>query len=215
MSKNPKGMITLLSILLLIADVLAYMTRENRPFSVNDIVTALQKAHGKTVISKAVDELVLDASLVEKVYGKQKVFVVSQVRAAAFPYHDCEEKLPRPDSSELKAMDDKINELTTNLQQLRDRVRVVESELKSVQSSLSLQEARDQNAVLEIKIGEIKKLISEYGSEPPVPPEEFSQAMDIVDAVAEGYPKSRKELMDDVGIETDEDRGVSIADFTF
>lgn len=32
-------------------------------------------------ISKAVDELVLEDSLIEKVYGKQKVFVVSQVRS--------------------------------------------------------------------------------------------------------------------------------------
>ncbi|EUB62693.1 Homologous-pairing protein 2 [Echinococcus granulosus] len=208
MSKNPK------------VDVLNYMTRENRPFSVNDVVAALQKAHGKTAISKAIDELVLEDSLVEKVYGKQKVFVVSQ------------DKLPRPDGFELKAMDEEINNLTTKLQQLKDRIKLVESELESVQSSLSLEEARDQNAIIEAKIEEIKKLIDEYGSEVPVTPEEFTQAetrqktavaewrkrkrmaMDIIEAVAESYPKSRKELMEDIGIETDEDRGVSIADFT-
>ncbi|KAL5969784.1 hypothetical protein TSMEX_002397 [Taenia solium] len=190
MSKNPK------------VDVLAYMTRENRPFSVNDIVAALQKAHGKTAISKAVDELVLEDSLIEKVYGKQKVFVVSQ------------DKLPRPDGSELKAMDEEINNLTTKLKQLKDQIKLAESELKSVQSSLSLQEARNRNAIVEAKIEEIKKLIAEYDTEVPVTPEELAQAMDIIDAVAEGYPKSRKELMEDVGIETDEDQGVCITDFT-
>ncbi|VDK31739.1 unnamed protein product [Taenia asiatica] len=208
MSKNPK------------VDVLAYMTRENRPFSVNDIVAALQKTHGKTAISKAVDELVLEDSLIEKVYGKQKVFVVSQ------------DKLPRPDGSELKAMDEEINNLTTKLKQLKDQIKLVESELKTVQSSLSLQEARNQNAIVEAKIEDIKKLIAEYDTEAPVTPEELAQAetrqraavaewrkrkrmaMDIIDAVAEGYPKSRKELMEDVGIETDEDQGVCITDFT-
>ncbi|KAL5107617.1 hypothetical protein TcWFU_004150 [Taenia crassiceps] len=220
MSKNPKGMIVLSPIQFPVVDVLTYMTRENRPFSVNDIVAALQKTHGKTAISKAVDELVLEDSLIEKVYGKQRVFVVSQ------------DKLPRPDGSELKAMDEEINSLTAKIKQLKDHIKLVESELKSVQSSLSLQEARNQNVIVEAKIEEMRKLIAEYESEVPVTPEEFAQvergqraavtewrkrkrmAMDIIDAVAEGYPKSRKELMEDVGIETDEDRGVCITDFT-
>lgn len=48
MSKGAKGRLVLCNYLFP-ADVLAYMTRENRPFSVNDVAVALQKAHGKTV----------------------------------------------------------------------------------------------------------------------------------------------------------------------
>ncbi|VDL63610.1 unnamed protein product [Hymenolepis diminuta] len=213
MSKNPK------------ADVLAYMTRENRPFSVNDVVTALQKAHGKTALSKAIDELVLEDALVEKVYGKQKVFVVSQVQSGY-------DKLPSLDDSELKAMDSEIASLSSKVQHLNDKIKLAESELKSVESSLSLEEALKMNADIEIQIAELKRKIGECGSEKPVSVEEFKtvetkqksavdewrrrkrMAMEIVDAIAENYPKSRVQLMEDMGIETDENRGISIADFT-
>ncbi|KAM7532465.1 hypothetical protein Aperf_G00000132784 [Anoplocephala perfoliata] len=202
------------------ADVLAYMTRENRPFSVNDVVAALQKAHGKTAISKAIDELVLEDALVEKSYGKQKVFVVPQ------------DKLPCADDSDLKAMDREIAAISGKVQQLKDQIKSAESELKSVESSLSLEEAMKMNADIEAQIEEIRVKIAECGTEEPVTPEEFEKAeteqksaviewrkrkrmaMDIVDGIAESYPKSRKQLMEDIGIETDEDRGVSIADFT-
>ncbi|CAI8032610.1 Homologous-pairing protein 2 homolog [Geodia barretti] len=33
---------------------------------------------------------------------------------------------------------------------------------------------------------------------------------DIVNAILEGYPKSKKQLFEEVGIETDEDYGVSV-----
>ena len=49
MSKNAKSMIIAFLISLPTVDVLTYMTRANRPFSVNDVVSALQKTHGKTV----------------------------------------------------------------------------------------------------------------------------------------------------------------------
>ena len=32
--------------------------------------------------------------------------------------------------------------------------------------------------------------------------------MSIVDAIMEGYPRSKKELLEEIGIETDEDVGV-------
>ncbi|VDO06842.1 unnamed protein product [Rodentolepis nana] len=196
------------------------MTRENRPFSVNDVLVALQKTHGKTAISKAIDELVLEGELIEKVYGKQKVFVVPQA------------KLPSLDESELKMMDSEITSLTNHVQQLKNKIKLSESELKSVQSSLSLEEALKLNADIEAQIHEFKRKMAELGSEEPVSPDEFKSvetkrnsavvewrkrkrmAMEIVDAIAENYPKSRIQLMEDMGIETDEDRGISLADFT-
>lgn len=35
-------------------------------------------------------------------------------------------------------------------------------------------------------------------------------AMDILDAILEGYPKKKKDLYDDIGIETDEDVGAKL-----
>lgn len=40
------------------AAVLQYLTSQNRPYSVNDIVLNLHKEHGKTAVQKALDTLV-------------------------------------------------------------------------------------------------------------------------------------------------------------
>ena len=34
----------------------------------------------------------------------------------------------------------------------------------------------------------------------------------VIDAILEGYPKSKKDFLEEVGIETDEDMGVKIPD---
>ena len=49
--------------------VLEYLTRQNRPYSVNDVVLNLHKEHGKAAVQKALDVLVADAKVKEKVGG--------------------------------------------------------------------------------------------------------------------------------------------------
>lgn len=40
----------------------------------------------------------------------------------------------------------------------------------------------------------------------------FIQASDMINAILEGYPKSKREFLDEVGVETDEDCKVLIPD---
>ncbi|KAL7058732.1 hypothetical protein AAHC03_014051 [Spirometra sp. Aus1] len=201
-------------------DVLGFMTRQNRPYSLNDIVAALQNTHGKAAISKAVDDLVNEDALYEKLNGKQKVFVIPQ------------STLPRPDDNELMAMDGQIESLTNTLKEIQESIKSAEAELKLVESSLSIDEARQENAKIEAEIESVKKSIASLDSqEVQISPEDFTKAekrcqsavsewkkrkrmaMEIIDAVAEGYPKSRRQMMEDMGVETDEDRGVSLSAF--
>lgn len=58
--------------------VLKYLKSTNRPYSANDIVLNLHKEFGKTAIQRALDALVQQEAVLEKVYGKQKVYVVKQ-----------------------------------------------------------------------------------------------------------------------------------------
>ena len=51
------------------AAVLEYLTKQNRPYSVNDVVLNLHKEHGKSAVQKALDVLVADARVKEKVGG--------------------------------------------------------------------------------------------------------------------------------------------------
>lgn len=58
--------------------VLKYLRNTNRPYSANDIVMNLHKEFGKTVVQRALDALVQQTVILEKVYGKQKVYVFRQ-----------------------------------------------------------------------------------------------------------------------------------------
>ena len=56
--------------------VLEYLTRQNRPYSVNDVVLNLHKEHGKAAVQKALDVLVADAKVKEKVGGRHGIYGV-------------------------------------------------------------------------------------------------------------------------------------------
>lgn len=58
------------------ATVYNYMKTQNRPYSVNDVVMNLQNEYNKTVVQKAMDQLVTDGKLFEKV--KQNVHLYTQ-----------------------------------------------------------------------------------------------------------------------------------------
>ena len=44
-----------------------YLRDQNRPYSTNDILLNLHKEHGKTAIQKAIDTLVVEGKVIEKV----------------------------------------------------------------------------------------------------------------------------------------------------
>lgn len=55
------------------------MIKENRPFSANDLSTNLNGQLGKTAIVNTLEELANGKKIIEKVYGKQKVYMALQV----------------------------------------------------------------------------------------------------------------------------------------
>ena len=79
------------------------MADQNRPYSTNDIVMNLRKEFGKTAVQNALDNLVIEKKLTEKVNGKQKVYVINQ------------ESLPTANQKELAALEDQIKEAEDDL----------------------------------------------------------------------------------------------------
>ena len=83
--------------------VLKYMADQNRPYSTNDIVMNLRKEFGKTAVQNALDNLVIEQKLTEKVNGKQKVYVINQ------------ESLPTANQKDLAALETQIKEAEDDL----------------------------------------------------------------------------------------------------
>lgn len=59
-----------------------YLNTTNRPYSANDIMLNLHKQFGKTAVQKALDELVGEGGVLEKTYGKQKVYCIKQEKVS-------------------------------------------------------------------------------------------------------------------------------------
>ncbi|XP_060066340.1 homologous-pairing protein 2 homolog isoform X1 [Ylistrum balloti] len=196
--------------------VLDYLNRQNRPYSAIDIVNNLHKEFGKTAVVKACEGLTEAGKIKEKVYGKQKVYVADQAQ------------FPDVDDGEIKEMDAQISQLSDLTKVRGDEVRRLDSELKSLNNAISTEEAKKQLAELDKECTACKqKLIKLKEGGHTITPEEKDRiynsrkvfvkewrkrkrmANDILNAILEGYPKTKKQLYEDIGVETDEEYKVS------
>ncbi|XP_003705703.1 homologous-pairing protein 2 homolog [Megachile rotundata] len=191
--------------------VYKYMKVQNRPYSINEIVSNLHNEYGKSAVQKAVDKLVAEGKVFEKVYGKQKVYC---------PVQDSNldvEELMRIDR-ELQAH---ANEVESKYQELDKEIKVQEALLISVKSSITVEEAKRQKAVLEENIrvltNKLDELMDTSSNEDLTETkrkaeralDEYSReyakrkrlCTEIIDCILENYPGSKNELYEEIGIE--------------
>ncbi|KAJ8264646.1 hypothetical protein GJAV_G00151990 [Gymnothorax javanicus] len=197
-----------------VAVILDYFNDKNRPYSAQDVFCNLQKEHGlgKTAVVKAVELLAQQGKIKEKIYGKQKIYFSDQSQ-----FTDVSD-------TELKDMDSRISELNNLVQTESQSCRQVDSELKALSTSLTtkemiseIEELTRECALYRERLANIKSASNH------VTPEEKDKiykeqnmfakewkkrkrlATDMMGAILEGYPKSKKQFLEEVGIETDED----------
>ncbi|XP_062483665.1 homologous-pairing protein 2 homolog isoform X2 [Pezoporus occidentalis] len=169
------------------AVLLRYLREQNRPYSAQDAFSNLQREHG---LGKA-------------------------------------EQLPAASDAELRGLDAQIAALSGQVQELQQSCRQMEAELKDLSSSMTTPEVAKE-------IKELKKDCESYAEKLErmksatnhVTPEEKEKvcseqklycrewrrrkrmATELLDAILEGYPKSKKQFFEEVGIETDEEHNV-------
>ncbi|GFR95572.1 homologous-pairing protein 2 homolog [Elysia marginata] len=197
------------------ASVLAYMVKQNRPYSVQDVFQNMGKDFGKTAVVKAMESLTTEGKLVEKVYGKQKVYAANQ------------SQFPVVDETEIKAMDSKIAELNGTIQMKMDGMRKLESELQLYNGLITTDEARRQLSQIYPEIDKLKEKLSKLKEGRVLISKEEKDTVykgrekyvkewrkrkritnDILNSILEGYPKTKKILLEEIGIETDEEYNV-------
>lgn len=193
--------------------VLKYFQDQNRPFSANEISQTL-KDIGKNAIMTAIDELVEEKKVMEKTYGKQKVYCIVQ---------DDDGNKGNMDM-ELMELDSKIEHVTGEIKKAEQELKSNEALLKELENQPTTEEAIKEKEELEkcvnrleekfndlsnskVKISdkeketikkENEKCMKEYRKRKRI-------CMDIVNSILENYPKTKKAFLEEVGIETDED----------
>ncbi|XP_056367870.1 homologous-pairing protein 2 homolog [Oenanthe melanoleuca] len=199
------------------AVLLRYLQEQNRPYSAQDAFGNLQRDHGlgKAAVVKALEQLAQQGRVREKTYGKQKIYFADQ------------EQLPAASDAELRGLDGEIAARSAQLQALQQSCRQMEAELKDLSSSMTTPEiAKEIEALKKDCASCTEKLERIKSATNHVTPEEKEKvcreqqlyrrewrrrkrmATELLDAILEGYPKSKKQFFEEVGIETDEDHGV-------
>lgn len=198
--------------------VLNYLNKQNRPYSAVDVFNNMHKEFGKTAVTKALDELAENGAIKKKMYGKQAVYVANQ------------DQFPEVNDEDMKQMELNISALTDELKGLQNTVNQLDKEVRNLNSSLTTEEIQAQiqqltkeNSVLSEKLSKLKA-----GNVTVISKEEKDKVCeerqkyvkewrkrkrmtnDILGAILEGYPKTKKQLFEDIGIETDEDYAVTI-----
>ncbi|CAG5898007.1 unnamed protein product [Menidia menidia] len=197
--------------------ILAYLNEKNRPYSSQDVYCNLQKQHGlgKTAVVKAMELLAAEGKIKEKIYGKQKIYFADQFKDG--------------NGAPPKAMDGQISALSAEVQSLTQSCKQLDAELKELNSSLTTEEMVAEIRELKAECSGYKARLDKIKSATNhVTPEEKAKvykerdvyvkewkkrkrlASDMMNAILEGYPKSKKEFLEDVGVETDEDCKVSV-----
>ena len=195
--------------------VFDYLLKQNRPYSAVDLHQNMGKDFGKTAVVKSLECVTAEGKIKEKVYGKQKVYCIDQTQ------------FPDVDEKEIKQMDADIVQCNGKLQLKSDEIRKLESEFKNFDSMLSTDSAKaeieklcPEIEQLKSKLGKLKEgrvLISKEEKEKVYKNREKfvkewrkrkRMTSDILNSILEGYPKPKKQLYEDIGIETDEDYNV-------
>ncbi|WCJ24558.1 hypothetical protein M5689_006509 [Euphorbia peplus] len=203
------------------AIVLNYVNEQNKPLNSQNVADALQKFNlKKTAIQKALDTLSDGAKISFKEYGKQKIYLARQ------------DQFDIPNTEELTCMKQKNAELQQQLEEQKKAVNEVEGEIKSLQSNLTLDQILEKDAKLKKEVNEMEvKLVKLREGVTLVRPEErkaiekmYSDQVsqwrrrkrmfkDLWDAITENSPKNLKEFKEELGIEDDEDVGVTLQSF--
>ncbi|KAK2522339.1 Psmc3ip [Columba livia] len=221
-----------------------YLREQNRPYSAQDAFGNLQREHGlgKAAVVKALEQLAQQGRVREKTYGKQKIYFADQ------------EQLPAASDAELRALDEAIAALSAKVQAAQQSCRHMEAELKELNGSMTTPEvAREIEELRKDCANYMEKLERIKSATNHVTPEEKEKvcseqklyckewrrrkrmATELLDAILEGYPKSKKQFFvstgggggsagpgqrpesrsvlaaqEEVGIETDEEHNVTL-----
>ncbi|KAH9620028.1 hypothetical protein KSS87_023216 [Heliosperma pusillum] len=201
--------------------VLNFVNQQNKPLNAQNAADALQKFNlKKTGVQKALDSLCDSGKISFKEYGKQKIYIARQ------------DQFEIPNSDELNNMKVENGKLQEQISEQKRANSEIEGEIKALNSNLTLEDMQAKLERLNKEVEEMEiKLTKMRGGVTLVKPEEkkaiqdqYMSAIshwrkrkrmfrDIWDSITENMPKNLKDFKEELGLEFDEDAGVSLQSF--
>uniref|UniRef100_A0A0E0D5I0 Homologous-pairing protein 2 homolog n=1 Tax=Oryza meridionalis TaxID=40149 RepID=A0A0E0D5I0_9ORYZ len=202
--------------------VLSFVNEQNRPLNSQNVADALQKfSLKKTTVQKALDALADSGQISFKEYGKQKIYLARQ------------DQFNIPNGEELEEMKKANIKLQEELADKKKAIGEVESEVRGLQSNLTLAEIKSKEAKLQREVQEMEEKLNKLRSgvilvkpeDKKIIEESFSEKVnqwrkrkrmfkELWDNITENSPKDQKEFKEELGLEYDEDVGVNLQSYS-
>ena len=172
---------------------------------------------GKSQIVTTLNKLVEQNRVIEKNCGKQKIYCVAQKSSALGTSKETTVlEIERQNSSlalKLKDVEDQLEKKRAQLRQfeakptknqLLQKKQDLEDEIKQIREQLKAypEDTYDKTAKDKIE-REYRAVLKEYNKR-------RKMCTEMVDAIFENYPKTKKHLLQEIGIETDDDVGFKV-----
>ncbi|GJJ76213.1 26S proteasome regulatory subunit, ATPase 3, interacting protein [Entomortierella parvispora] len=188
--------------------VLDYLVKQNRPYSVTDIVNNLHSAVSKTDCQRIVNALVEKDVITSKLYGKQAIYVVRQ------------DTIETASPEEMAAVDRELAQLQSKIADQKSRHKQLSSELSALSSSLTTDEIAAKLALLTAKneqsgkhlellrsgtqlvtAEEKQKVVKEMEYHRKIWRERRRMFKDMFSTVTENLPGKPKDLLEELDID--------------
>lgn len=186
-----------------------------------NLVDSLQKENvKKAAVERSLASLVEKGTVTKKEYGKAKIFILAQ------------DKLELPDPEEVTALEHEMQTLTTQLDEISQRVKLKHEKANALRQQYTLDDAmeRDESLRQELQrkesklkcLGDGSKLITKedkakielnYYNLRSLWKKYKRTVTEITNQIGEAMGKKNAVLIEEIGIESDESVGVKIADF--
>ncbi|XP_054168628.1 homologous-pairing protein 2 homolog [Oppia nitens] len=197
-----------------------YLEKTCRPFSANDVFNNLNTKDSKlskTAVTKALEELAEKHDIIEKVNGKQKIYFAIQYD------EDIGDHQMKQLEVELNELDNEYNNLKTQIKPKESKLAVFKNSIGFEQISQQISDVMTDINDMEKRLQVIKKDVKDIDPKVNQNLKDERQklvtewkrrkrmATNIIDIVLDSYPKSKKILIEEIGIETDEEVKASVS----
>ncbi|KAF9183743.1 hypothetical protein BGZ51_006495 [Haplosporangium sp. Z 767] len=197
--------------------VLDYLTKQNRPYSITDIVTNLHSAVTKSECQRVVNALVERDLVTTKLYGKQAIYVIRQ------------DTIDTATPEELAAVDKEMAQLQSMITEYKSKNRRLTSELSALNSAftteqlmdkldqLMAQNDRSNEHLAQLRAGtqlvsaeEKDKVVNEMTRHRKMWMERRRLFKDMFATVTENLPGKPKDLLEELGIEVQDPVDINV-----
>lgn len=198
--------------------VLDHLIEKNRPMNATDVHTNLNGQVSKTQVSNLLDELAAEKKIIEKTYGKQKIYMASQST-------DCTNI-----KADLRALDEQVFTLKNEVNLIKNENSRYENELRGHSDKVPLPELEKSVKKLHDEVDELKTKLHELKSAKTevVSKEEKTKilkereklvkewrkykriAMEMLNIILDNGNMKKDKLCDDLGVILDEHEKVKM-----